>query len=125
MNKEKWVWMPHPGHFCGCWNCNFRMNTYVGKYIVSTVGEYLPDGRDGKRHTLGLGKTDYYETMVFRARKSNNKCCPYEMSSGEVDTERYGTPEEARKGHLKMCEKWSNRKKEESKYVWKPSKITH
>ena len=43
MNKNKWIWMPHAGHFLLGNKCQFRLNTYVGKYIVSTVGEYLPD----------------------------------------------------------------------------------
>lgn len=37
MKEENWVWMPHGGHFILGHMCRFRLNTYVGKYIVSTV----------------------------------------------------------------------------------------
>lgn len=87
MKKENWIWMPHAGHFCGSIDCRFRMNTYVGSYIVSTVGEYFPgSNRTGKPEEIGMNRL--YETMVFKARKSTNKCCPYEMASGsELDME--------------------------------------
>lgn len=41
MSKE--IWMPHAGHFVCGQQCRFRLNTYVNGYIVSTVGEYMPD----------------------------------------------------------------------------------
>jgi len=130
--KEKWIWMPHPGHLIVARNCRFHLNTYVGKYIVSTVGEYLPDsvGREILAKARGIelkGKgeerlADYmekigyedigynrkYETMVFWAKKSKNKCCPYEAKDWmELDFAGYNTAEDAFKGHYKMCRKWS------------------
>ena len=43
MRKGKWIWMPHTGHFiCGS-RCRFHLNTYIGKYIVSTIGELWPE----------------------------------------------------------------------------------
>lgn len=136
MEKNKWIWMPHAGHFIAGSKCRFRLNTYVGGYIVSTVGEYLPDsstvreilaegrgikleGRGDERQNswmqqAGLeevGSGRKYETMVFRARKSNYKCCPYEMVSGEnLDFEGYNTPEDAFAGHYRLCRKWSKKK---------------
>lgn len=39
----KWIWYGHAGHFiCGRW-CRFHLATKVGKYLVSTVGEYWPE----------------------------------------------------------------------------------
>ena len=139
MIKENWIFMPHAGHFiCGD-KCRFHLNTYVGKYIVSTVGElwlergsreihaqvYDPKWLVENKHLkgdefdnayfkrfgfeqLGAGKESLYETMVFKARKSKNKCCPYEIIVEEcVDSKRYGKNEEAVKGHMKLCLKWS------------------
>lgn len=134
MKKDRWVWMPHAGHLIIGHKCQFKLNTYVGKYIVSTVGEHLPDegvreifnqtrnlgleGRGDAREydfirkngyeELGYGRT--FETMVFKAIKSKDKCCPYKMLSGtEVDMDGYKTAADAFEGHLKLCKKWSNK----------------
>ncbi len=105
MKKDKWVWMPHPGHFCGGSNCRFVMNTYVGKYIVSTVGEYRPE-YSKEIEEIGLDRK--YETMVFHAGKSEHKCCPYQVSNlTEIDMEGYNTSEAAFSGHYKLCKKWA------------------
>lgn len=103
MTKDKWIWMPHPAHFiCGNY-CRFVLATYVGKYIVSTVGEYWPDSTirrihaeihdpvwyEKNKHLLGdhfnhvyykkFGFEELhfgrwtYETMVFKAVKNKNK----------------------------------------------------
>ena len=130
----KWAWMPHAGHFICAKYCRFHLNTYVGGYIVSTVGEYVPDsevreifatargisleGRGDERLADYMEKIGYeelgyqrlYETMVFKAKKSDNKCCPYTASNWmEEDTEGYNTAEDAYKGHLRMCKKWGRK----------------
>ncbi len=131
---SKWVWMPHTGHLCVGMDCRFHLNTRVGRYVVSTVGEYLPDSSSwhiyaqGKGVTLsGLGddlradflkKVGYievgfkrtYETMVFRAKKVKDSCCPWQMDEPtELDMEGYSQAGEAYAGHLRMCAKWSRR----------------
>lgn len=139
MNKEKWVWMPHAGHFILGNRCQFVLNTYVGKYIVSTVGELWSDQQVRRIHASvwdekwylenqskkgdtfdtvymkqfgyeDIGGDRKYETMVFKAKKSALKCCPYVMISGEeLDLKGYNDAEKAYKEHLKMCEKWSKK----------------
>lgn len=134
MDKSRWVWMPHAGHFICSRDCRFILNTYVGKYIVSTVGEYLPDypvreilaesrgitlvGKGDARLADYMKKIGYetvgidrkYETMVFPAKKSDDKCCPFRMKdSVNIDFAAYNEPEEAYKGHYKMCLKWSRK----------------
>ena len=129
--------MPHAGHFiCGN-DCRFHLNTYVGKYIVSTVGELWFDQNARRIHAsvfdkkwyteninkmgdnfdavymkrfgyeeLGIGRT--YETMVFKATRDKvNTCCPWTMVSEELDMEGYKSANDAYKGHLKLCRKWS------------------
>ena len=54
-----------------------------------------------------IGYNRKYETIVFRAKKSENKCCPFKMMSGEKDMEGYNTADDAYLGHLKMCKKWA------------------
>ena len=137
MDKSKWVWMPHAGHFILGNKCRFHLNTYVGGYIVSTVGELWNERKVREIHAevhdpkwfavnmllrgdkfdsayfrqfgfeeLGCGRT--YETMVFRAKKSEAKCCPYEASDYDnVDFGGYNDAESAYAGHKKMCEKWA------------------
>lgn len=139
MKKSKWIWMPHAGHFICAKDCRFFLNTYVGKYIVSSVGElwlergsreihakvYDPIWLQKNIHLNGdvfdyayMNKFGYeevgcgrkYETMVFRAKKSKDKCCPYEIIvSKNVDSEGYNIAEDTYKGHLKMCDKWSKK----------------
>lgn len=109
MTKDKWIWMPHAGHFIAASNCSFRLNTYVGGYIVSTIGEYVPrSGVTGGAEFEEIGCDRLYETMVFKSRKSGYKCCPFEMKNcSEIDFKGYKTSKEAMKGHYKLCKKWS------------------
>lgn len=139
MTKDKWIWMPHAGHLIVGDHCWFHLNTYVGKHIVSTVGEWWPERIsreihaevhnlkwfDENRHRRGddfdhayrkkfgfmeIGYNRIYETMVFEAIKTEDECCPYRQESGsEVDFDSYNDAGEAREGHMKMCKKWSKR----------------
>lgn len=142
MRKGNWTWMPHAGHYILGDRCRFVLNTHVGGYIVSTIGELQQDEIIKRIHAethdqvygtkwyaenkqlrgdnfaaayfkeygwgdLGAGERKY-ETMVFKAKKSNVGCCPFEMVSGEdVDFVGYESAEDARKGHMELCEKWS------------------
>jgi hypothetical protein len=125
--------MPHPAHFICSYDCKFFLATKVGKYIVSTVGEYFPDSEireiyaksrgvklegmgDARRadymKKIGFEEIGYgrkYETMVFKAVKSPKcKACPFVIKSGNnIDGDSYNEPEDAYKGHLKMCLKYA------------------
>lgn len=140
MVKYDWIWMPHAGHFiCGD-RCQFHLSTYVGGYVVSTVGDYLPcegsreimaqsrgvelEGKgDARLHDymkkIGfeeIGCDRKYETMVFKAKKSKLQCCPYRIESGEnLDFDAYNEGGEARKGHMKMCRKWARKPKKQTR----------
>lgn len=133
--KEKWIWMPHPAHFICSHDCKFFLSTKIGKYIISTVGEYFPDSqireiyaKIKKVQLEGIGdarRADYmkkigfedigvgtkYETMVFLSKKSPTcKACPFVISSGSnIDQNNYKDPQEAYKGHIKMCLKYANK----------------
>jgi hypothetical protein len=131
---EQWIWMGHPAHFIGGFDCRFHMATKVGDYIVSTVGEYLPDyetrelianakgiklmGRGDDRRHFYLSKIGFeeigfnrkYETMVFLAQKSkrNDACCPWVIADGcELEASSYNDAASATNGHFLMCEKVS------------------
>lgn len=132
--------MPHPGHFICARDCKFFLNTYVGGYIVSTVGELWPDSQVRKINasTRGMkieGIGDYwdadymkkigfeeigfgrlYETMVFKAKKSKDACCPWRMTDGSnLDFDSYNEAGDAFKCHMKMCKKWSKKWAKEKK----------
>lgn len=103
MKKQNWVWMPHAAHLITGDKCQFHLATYVGGYIVSTIGEHWPDRdvrrihaevHDPKWHALNnklkgdeydhafmkrfgfeeLGHERTYETFVFPARKKMEGC---------------------------------------------------
>jgi hypothetical protein len=138
MNKADWIWMPHPGHLIVGQECRFTLNTCVGEFLVSTVGEWLPsesmreiiaqtqgvmlNGRGDEREydylqKLGfkeIGADRLYETMVFRAKRRTKAplCCAFEADhdGGDLDFAGYNDPVSAAAGHMELCEKWAARK---------------
>jgi hypothetical protein len=113
-DRSQWIWMPHAGHFFGADDCKFRLNTCVGDYIVSTVGEYLPLIYK-EFQALGYNKKYEpmtYETMVFESKDINEGCCSKEaVIEKDVETARYNSPKDAYEGHINLCLKWSIVKK--------------
>lgn len=111
MKKSDWVWQPHAAHLVIGSQCQFHVATYVGGYIVSTVGEWWPDrvsreiharifdhewhiennhlrgdnyDRAYRRHFgfMEIGSDTKYETMVFEAEAdTENTCCPWVMKT--------------------------------------------
>jgi hypothetical protein len=127
--------MPHAGHLIiGPW-CRFHVATYVGNYLVSTVGEYVPDepvreilaqsrgitlqGRGDARladwqQRCGyqeLGYQRLYETMVFVAAPNPEyPCCPWTAADwSEIAMRGYMEPNEAMDGHLELCREWAGK----------------
>lgn len=118
------------GHFIGGNQCRFHLCTEVGDYLVSTVGEYDPAGESkemrailkrsydeaGDKNCIKIGCDRFYETMVFKTKKSRCACgCGVpNIVPNELDFEGYDTAGEATKGHFKMVEKWSEKYSEEN-----------
>src|SRR5690606_14607285 len=44
--------------------CRFHLATFVGQWLVSTVGDHRD--KDGSQKTIGAGMDSLYETYVFR-----------------------------------------------------------
>ena len=110
MTKAQWIWMPHPAHYCAANNCRFRLATCVGAYIVSTVGEYFPEGTK-TLETVGLDRL--YETMVSHASsppKIHECGCIESRGDWELDFAAYNDAKSAYEGHLKLCRKWAKQK---------------
>ena len=103
------IWMGHKQHFIGAANCQFSLATYVGDYIVSTIGEYMPYG--DKIEEIGYGRK--YETFVFESNNKMMECGCYEISKfSEIDSLPANTAEEATENHMEMCEKWGRKNDE-------------
>ena len=113
--EVKMIWYGNAGHFCGCRKCEFHLCTEVGKYLISTVGEYRPDGIDKPMESLSTTPNMFYETMVLELNGSRCKCgCglpDVHLSALEVD--RYETPKEANEKHLEYCKKYAEKVKNE------------
>ena len=107
-----WQWLGYPAHFLCAHSCAFHMATKVGKYIVSSVGDYRPDGMDKKKVTIGAGENSFFETYVFKAGGICSCGCgePRIDSGCEIDGIRSATATEARKRHLAMCRKYAKTK---------------
>lgn len=107
--NENWRWCGHAHHFIGANSCRFHLCTWVGDYLVSTVGDYRPHG---ERRTLGIGAEDWFETMVFPAERVDDPddrglCHGYRITGdSEVLCERYADAETANGGHLRLCFKF-------------------
>ncbi len=126
VSQDDWEWFGKSGHYiCGQW-CRFHLCTKVGKYLISTVGEYVHP-RHGKgveqdeaawlaENSPGedIGYNRKYETMVFIAGEmcNNLKCdCGQPKHDGsELDFAGYNMAGEATRGHLEMCRKYANLK---------------
>lgn len=110
--QTDWIWYGHAAHLCVSNKCRFHLTTVVGggKLIVSTVGEYFPDGAT-KPKTIGLGRL--YETMVFKA---GDPCTSKECGCGlldigdhiEVAMRPYNTRLDAMNGHVEMCKEYDH-----------------
>jgi len=107
--KDKWQWFGNAAHFCGGQNCRFHLATRVGKYLISTVGDYHPPSSTGENaEEIGYGRT--YETMVFLAGRGCACGCGLpEINGSELDVLAYTAPKEATRGHRRLCMKWARK----------------
>lgn len=102
--------MPHAGHFICADQCKFRLYTYVGGYVVSTVGEMVSHINPEQKEWEDLGFNRKYETYVFKAKKVKNDCCKYVPSDfSEIDSLGANDQKTAMKNHIELCNKWSRK----------------
>jgi hypothetical protein len=106
--ESQWRWFGGPMHFIGGAKCVFHLATQVGSYLVSTVGNYRPDGVDQPMARIGFER--YYETMVFTLSDQEKSCgCPEPSSWNQVESYSYRLVDcnEIEDGHLRMCRKYA------------------
>ena len=119
IEAKDWQWFGHAGHLCVGASCRFHLCTRVGKYLISTVGDYYPYGqKDGsKRETIGAGEDSFFECYVFRVvgedgcKDETCGCGMPEVRWLEIEGRRYATAGAAREAHMQACIKYARRKK--------------
>jgi len=74
---EKWRWYGHAGHLIVADWCRFHLCTEIGNYLVSTVGEYVPD--EGVREIIAKNRG------VTLAGKGNNRRADFLKKVGFVE----------------------------------------
>lgn len=101
----------YPAHFIAANYCKFRRATVVGRYIVSSVGDYRPHGLDGVQETIGSDRT--FETMVFRRGPVCDCGCgePRINSGQEIDFAPAKSAPECAKNHERLCRKYEQMQK--------------
>ena len=106
---DQWRWFGWPGHFCAASACHWHMTTVVGKVLVSSVGDYRPDGRKTKKSKMGWDEDHLYETIVTDEWQLCEFGCCACCTGSEIETHRYATQADAHYGHLAACRAWSEK----------------
>ena len=133
--KSEWQWFGNSAHLIVGQDCRFHLATRIGDYLISTVGEYLPDapvreimaesrgislkGRGDERRADYMDKIGYqeigcyrtYETLVFKLGPGECECgcgLPVPDEWSELDAGSYNDAKSARAGHMELCEKWAS-----------------
>lgn len=98
------------GHLIVAEHCHWFATTDVNGYRISTIGDYRPPHGGGERETVGFER--FYETMVFPLSDRICGCgcdAPLVSSWCELEMEGYNEMTEARAGHERMVERWSQK----------------
>jgi hypothetical protein len=96
--SESWVWIGLPGHFIGGAKCVFHLCTVVGDIMVSTVGNYQPDGK-----RLEVGWLRDYETMAWKISGWQNDYPAIDHNEEELIMYPANSAIEARRNHMRAC----------------------
>jgi hypothetical protein len=134
--KSEWKWFGNAGHFICADFCRFHLCTQVGDYLISSVGQYVPDagvreinaqvrgveleGRGDARLRDYMNKFGFeeigcdrlFETMVFKVsgktcQLPDCNCGMPEIVPSELDGRSYNDAGSATRGHMELCEKWA------------------
>lgn len=103
-----WRWFGYAGHFCGGGKCRFHLSTLVGTVLVSTVGDYTPDGETPT--PLGIDGR-LFETHVFRCDGIDANGDPKVLDWTAIDGVGYRRSRLAEEGHYEVCRRWEARQR--------------
>lgn len=113
MGKVKWKWFGMAAHFICGHDCLFHMATQIGKYLISSVGFYVPvSSRMNKKYEAqDIGLDRKYETFVFNTKPGTCSCgCGLpNFDASEIDSLASNTIAEAQINHMKLCKKYDRR----------------
>ena len=79
--------------------------------LLKLKGDYFDDAYMKIFGYEDLGLNRKYETMVFPAEESENKCCLFAGSGEALELSGYNDPVEALQGHYEMCWQYHNASK--------------
>lgn len=97
-----------PGHFIAANYCRFHLHTHVGRFCVSTVGDYhppklrAPREREEQMEQVGLDR--FFETMVFALGDNDSP-----VSWSNIDFDAYNDRDAANAGHERMVRRYEER----------------
>lgn len=100
IDKSEWRWRGMPGHFCNAARCCFHLVTQVGRYSVSSIGCYHPDGEASDETRADIGSGRKFETMVFDLQADGYAARWTELSMLSAQA-----PEECERNHVAECER--------------------
>jgi hypothetical protein len=99
--RSSWKWYGNAGHLVVSEKCRFHLATTIGDLLVSTVGDYFPDGNGSQTE---IGSNRMYETMVFSAKELCECGCGMpEIDGNELECVGYNDRAAANVGHMEMC----------------------
>lgn len=111
MNEEKeLIQHGYAGHFMMCRDCQFHLTTEVGDFVVSTIGDYCPDGELTNRVEIIKGYNFQTKVFQFMGYSCSDICLyvtrtPLNLNySNAIETKNYNTAGEAQEGHRKLCQ---------------------
>lgn len=107
--ESKWVWYGYAGHLAVGARCAFHMSTRIGNYLISTVGHYIPKGKETTQiESIGSGNSDYFETMIFPCSGEDKYGNPI-IELNELYCRRYSNSREAEANHRKVCKEYAKK----------------
>lgn len=108
---ERWKWFGMPGHLIVGDRCVHHLCTQIGGYLISTIGEYRPEGKKAGRETIGCDR--FFETFVFNVPKKAARCdCGCNMPKpdySEIDSLPANDAATADKNHMILCRKYARK----------------
>jgi hypothetical protein len=87
------------GHFVASSQCRFHLHTHVGRFCVSSVGDYYPRGATDPER---IGCDRFYETFVFELGDDDEIASYTEIDASDG----YDDADAANAGHEAMVQKY-------------------
>ncbi|GIV03687.1 MAG: hypothetical protein KatS3mg015_2517 [Fimbriimonadales bacterium] len=106
--ESEWVWCGYPGHFSASDSCRLHLNTRVGDYRISTVGDYRPPHALEEEEPQEIGLWRKYETCVFRVSGHGEHGEGVVEDWREIELRGYNDAVAAEEGHMELCRKYAS-----------------